>query len=199
MKPRLILPTESGKGADLARQLGTILGTAARWASGTVAGAFLLALGDALSDVHTTITGAGDEAFATTATNLLDELETEYGLPVNTTLTTDQRRDRLVAKIRAARAGTPGGIVRAISAIDDTVEVIEITAPAAQLTDEPRLAYRFTVLISDATYDDAGALAAVRQIIEQMKPAHTLGDIASGRPFTLDDPLLGRLDRNVLG
>lgn len=198
MKPRLILPTETGSGADLARQLGTVLGTAVRWASGTYAGAFLLALGDALSAVHTTIMGAGDEAFAGSALNLLNELETEYGLPINTTLTTDERRGRLVAKIRAARAGTPVSIKQAISAIDSTVNIFEVTSTAAQATQDPRLAYLFTVFIANATFDDAVKHASVKQIVEQMKPAHTRGDLATGIPFTLGDSTLGRLGRNAL-
>lgn len=194
-----VLPTEQSPGGDFARRLLKILGPVIRAKDGTATAAWFLALGDSLATVYATLVRAIDQAFASSASDMLSELEVEYGLDVRPDLSTDDRRARLVAKIRAARAGTEQSIIRALSALSVTVTIAGTTCVQADAAGEPRLTFRFTVYITDSAYDDTTTLALVNRIVQQMKPAHTGFQIGTGSPFTFDDPLLGRFDRNGLG
>lgn len=205
MLPTQGLPTEDTTAGELARQLGTLLGTAYHAPDNTRNAADLLALGGGLADARETNTDALDEAFADTATALLAELEELYGLPVRTDLTTAQRQTRLVAKVRAKFAGTVQDIRSAVRALDPTATVEEIDAAlvAAAEPDPARLAatrrnvFRFVVIVALATYLDVYLFAQIRAVLEQQKPAHTTYTIATGVGFKFDDAD-SLFDRQVL-
>lgn len=192
------LPTEQTTAGKFARMLVRALGTAFSAPQGSVTAALFLAFGDSLSQARTTVSRALDQAFATTASDLLSDLEERYGLDVRTDLSDDARQARLVAKIRAARAGTEQSISTALEAVSITVTVAGTTCTQANAAGVPRKTFRFTIYITDTAYDDATTIALVSRIAQQMKPAHTLVQIATGAPFTLDHSTLGRLDRNTL-
>jgi hypothetical protein len=115
-------PTEATDDGDFARQLATLLGPAYQAGDDSNNAAEFLALGGALADLRLVIIDSLAEAFANEAWDLLSELETIYGLPVRTDLDEEDRQARLVAKIRAARAGTPNSILLAVSTYDTTAD-----------------------------------------------------------------------------
>jgi uncharacterized protein YmfQ (DUF2313 family) len=200
MKPVLSLPTETSRAGDFARQLARAFGPAVKWAEGTIAGAFAYMMGDALADIYQIVGRALDEAFVTTATELLSEWETRLGLTVREDLSDAARRVRLIAKVRASRAGNPQGIIRALESLAGVtgVTITEITAEQASDVGNPRKVYLFIVHVPDSAYDNTTTRSDMRSILEQMKPAHTNYNLSTGSPFRVDNATLGRLDRNGL-
>jgi uncharacterized protein YmfQ (DUF2313 family) len=190
----LAVPTEAGVAGDFARQLVRILGPAHNAPDGSLNAADFLALGGALADARATTLAALDEAFADSATQLLSELEAMYGLPVRPDLAVATRRTRLVAKVRAARAGAPNEVLRAVHALDPTATISENTP--SDVPQEPdqatppragaaRLVFLWALWISDAAFDDAETRAAIGAICTQMQPAHT------DHSLHTNDPALG--------
>lgn len=183
-------PSEVSASGDLARLLARLLGPAYQAHDGTRIAADLLGTGDALADVRETLDQALDEAFVHLATDLLSELEEMYGLTVRTDMSTTERRARLLAKVRAARAGTPDAIELAASSLDSTATVYENTA--ADVEEEPRNVYLWVLQVASAVWNDPTKRAQLREIVEQMKPGHTRGWLAVDVGFLADTSIVGR-------
>jgi uncharacterized protein YmfQ (DUF2313 family) len=205
----LTLPGEESDAGEFARQLATILGTAYQPADGTVVAADLYALGQALADASAINTSSVAEAFADTASALLSELEVAYGLTPRHDATKADRRAALRAKIRAARAGTPQAILRAVTLFDvsavvheNTAAAVATAAAAAPTTADALLCRRhvfvWAVEIAAAVYADSAKRTAIRAIVQQMKPAHTRVNVCTQVGFYCDDPN-SLVDRDVLG
>lgn len=94
-----------------------------------------------------------------TANLLLDYWEASYGIPTNTSLTVQQRRANIIAKIQAKGPCSPKRLENAISAAlgGATVNVIERTGKN-----------EFTVSIPQQVDSLTPAIA----VVERMKPAH---------------------------
>lgn len=178
MPPAHGQPTEVSAAGDLARQLATILGPAYQAPDGSNNAAELLALGGALAAARDQLRRALDQAFVDTATDLLPELEAEYGLAVQPELSTAARQARLLAKVRAARAGTPQGILNAARVDDPTATIGENTPTTAAAAGYPRGAYVWVLICATGVFDDPTRLARMQALVEQMKPAHTKGYVA---------------------
>ena len=182
----------------LARQVGRLLGSAFSAPDGSLMAADLLAIGYALKQSRETNSNVLRNAFVSSAKELLGELEALYGVAYDPTLTDDQRRMRLVVKVRASAAGTPPNIITALTPYDlgQPVEVAENSW--ADVTADPRQVFRFAVRVkpdntSATTFDgrfSAPRLAAIRETLEQMKPAHTDYSLTSTpmTGFLTDDP-----------
>jgi hypothetical protein len=211
MKLPVGLPTEDSADGELARLLALALGTAFGASDGTAVAADLLALAGALADARQALRDLADEAFVDTANDLLDELERAYGLPVQPDLSLVSRRARLTAKVRAARAGTPDDILRAVRALDPTATLTENTpASVPRTADLPgppavaggdRFVFLFAVRLAVATWSDTSLRARIDALLDQMQPAHTdhvlhTNDPANG--FRFDDPD-SLFDRDVFG
>lgn len=95
---------------------------------------------------------------------LLDYWEAHYGIPTDTSLTKQQRRDRLIAKILDRGPCNPVRLSAAISAALGGVEV-DITENVAKNT--------FLVNIREVVDDLKPAIA----VIERKKPAHLIYQI----------------------
>jgi uncharacterized protein YmfQ (DUF2313 family) len=192
----LALPTEASDAGDAARRLATLVGPAVQAPEGSAAAADYYALGQALVDARATNNASLDEAFADTATQLLSELEAQYGLTPRPDMALADRRARLVAKIRAARAGTPNSILTAVHAIDPTAVLYENTAADVAATN-PRGVFIWALQIAEATYFDAEKRRSILAIVEQMKPAYTQGNTCVTVGFLTDDDE-SLTDRDVL-
>lgn len=197
MKPVASLPTENSDAGRVARRLARLIGTSRDFLDTTVEGSNALALGQALDTAADAMALAIAQGFAGEATVLLSELEQRYGLSDGGGLIASDRQARLVAKVRAARAGTPQGILRALATLDPTAGILENVWSDVSGTDPPAV-YRFGVLVAVATYADPALLARIREIIEQMKPAHTQGVVGTASKFKTDDPN-SLTDRDLLG
>jgi hypothetical protein len=190
------VPTEESPGGDIARRLAAALGTAWQAGDTTHNAALLLAIGDAFADLYADQDIATNQAFVNTATVMLSELEERYGLTVRIDMSTADRQTRLLSKVRAARAGTPQGIERSITPYDPTVTVAE-NLSSDPLLGDPRGVYVFAVQIAASVFSDPTKLAAIRDAVEQLKVAYTLGNVCTRTGFRCDDPL-SLTDRDVL-
>jgi uncharacterized protein YmfQ (DUF2313 family) len=122
------------------------------------------AIGVALSEITTVSEQLLQETTPATADLLLDQWEKAYGLATDSSLTKEQRRERIIAKLQSRGLASPARMSAAISAALGGAKV-EITENVAQNT--------FLVNIRDLVPSLVPAVA----VIEQMKPAHLIYQI----------------------
>lgn len=123
------------------------------------------AIGAAMGKVYDIVDVLREEANPTTATLLLDQWEDHYGIPRDTSLSTEQRRQRIMAKIHARGPCNPRKLEEAVSAALGGVKV-DVTENVAKNT--------FRVSIRDLVDDITPAVA----VVERMKPAHLIYQIS---------------------
>jgi hypothetical protein len=198
MLPSQPLPTEDSAGGVVARRVLASLGPAYPAPDGSHRAAEMLAIGDALADVLADAETALAQAFADSATVMLDELERLHDLSVRPDMLVPDRQSRLLATIRASRGPSPQSIVASVRVIDPSVTVVENTSVVAAAAGVPAAVYVFGVLISAAVYADPGKLATIRALIAKLKPADTKGNLGTRAGFRCDDPL-SLCDRDLLG
>lgn len=117
------------------------------------------AIGTVLDELWQTTEQMMSETSPATADVLLKAWENEYNIPVDPTLTVQQRRDQLLAKLQSRGACTPYRLEKAVSSAlgGVPVEVTEMTGKN-----------QFTVNIRQVVSSIVPAVA----VIERMKPAH---------------------------
>jgi hypothetical protein len=190
--------TLGGTNAETLRQsraLALLWGPAYDAQDGTVAYADVTALGSALGLTRLRGRAAADEAFIDTASYLLSEWESMLGIARNPGAPTSVRRQRLLARWRALRGGTPQAITIAVTALLNTGDVP--TVVEAPVQDVPyaveAAVFRFAVVLPDTgpawTYFlDPVFGNTVRQTVDAMKPAHTSYKVTNRIGFRCDDP-----------
>lgn len=199
LRPTVQAPSDNTAAGKFARRLAKALGTAYQAADGTAVAQDLLVLGQALEDARATNQSALDQAFANSATDLLPELEQEYGLTVDPTLTDADRQIRLTAKIRALVSSTPQDMLLSVQTYDPTAVMYETLATEAALDGDPKLVYEFAIVISLSVFNDPRKNAEIKANIEIMKQAHTRCNLASGRGFFCDGFQGSRMDDTLFG
>lgn len=122
------------------------------------------AIGAVLGEVCDLMTALKDETNVANATLLLDMYEQMYGLAKNPSLTTEQRRLRLISRAQSRGPCNPKKLAEAVSAALGGAPV-EITERVAKNT--------FLVNIRESVDDITPAVA----VIERMKPAHLIYEI----------------------
>lgn len=123
------------------------------------------AIGTALDDVCTIAEQLCYETNPSTAELLLDYWERRYGLPMDSSLTTEQRRTRILARRQSRGPCNPARLASAVSAALNGVDV-DIT--------ENVVKNRFHVHV----LGNVDSLAPAVFVIERMKPAHLVYDIS---------------------
>ena len=131
------------------------------------------AIGVALDDVCKIAEQLRYEMNPSTADILLSHWERQYGLPVDSSLTTEQRRARIVAKKQSRGPCNPARMAAMLSASLGGVEV-DIQENVAQNT--------FLVNIREGVPSVVPAIA----VIERMKPAHLIYQIRVAEQFVAD-------------
>lgn len=178
------LPTESGLAGDLARQLATLVGPAINGSDGTLAGAEYLALGGALRDARAATLAALAEATPQTATLLLAEWERMLAVPLATGLTTDARRARILARLRA-RGGSAERVARAATTLaGGDVSVTEYLYSA--VTSSPRLVFRVAVTLPVAAYGDPVLRAQAEDLCQRQLPGQVTWSLGTNETFMWD-------------
>lgn len=121
------------------------------------------AIGTVLDEAFTLSEDLMADTNPATSTLLLAYWEKAYGITPDPSLTVEQRRARIVAKMRTTGACTPAKLEAAISGAlgGITVNVIERTGKN-----------KFTVSITGAA-----VVAPAIEVIERLKPAHLIYDI----------------------
>lgn len=104
------------------------------------------------------------ETNASTVDLLLDQWELQYGIPTDSSLSKEQRRDRLIAKRQSKGPCNPARLERMVSTAYNGVEV-EIEENIAQ--------NKFRVII----WEEVKSVTPAVQVIDKMKPAHLLYEI----------------------
>lgn len=122
------------------------------------------AIGSVLTKVKGIAEALRTETNPITSELLLDMWEQHYGIPANSSLTTEQRQARLLAKMLSRGPCNPYRLAQAVSSALGGVEV-DIEENIAQNT--------FLVNIREAIDDITPAVA----VLERMKPAHLIYQI----------------------
>ncbi len=191
------LPTSSTTGRAstlaIARQMLRAVGSGWQAPQGSLNAADALSLGASLDDARRVLLACLDEAYADTVTEMLDEWETVYGLPVVAGLSTAERRARLVAYVRASFAGSPQGIERALEALTQSAVSINEGPPNGVYV------FLFAVVVSLGFVQVPEKAAQVRAIVDRMKPAHTNYSICNAIGFYCDGYLDSYCDTTALG
>lgn len=122
------------------------------------------AVGSVLDEVCKISDALKYETNPMTATMLLDYWEEHYKLEKGNGLTTEQRRDRIAAKIKTKGPCNPYTLAAAVSAAlgGVSVEIVENTGKN-----------KFDVIVTE----EVASLTPAIPVIERMKPAHLIYDI----------------------
>lgn len=119
------------------------------------------AIGTVLDKLYQTSEQMMSETSPVTADILLKSFENEYNIPVDTSLTLEQRRGQLLAMLQSRGSCTPSRLAKAVSSVLGGVRV-DVTERTGK--------NRFTVNIREVVPSIVPAVA----VIEQMKPAHLI-------------------------
>lgn len=124
-----------------------------------LANAILDALENEFQRLESVISNSGDEMYIDTSVTSLDRWEKDMGLPTNTALSTEERRARVLSRIRKVGTVTPQALSSFVAALVGTdVEV-----------DEDFQHYMITLLFSPNKSIDYTNLV---QEISEIIPAH---------------------------
>jgi len=178
------LPTASGPGPDLARQLARLVGPAVQAGDSTVAAQEYLALGGGLATARQTTLDAISEAFPATARDTLSEWERMLRVPIRSGASTADRRAAILARLRAS-GGSPRRIKAACAAlVPPGVGLAEYTV--SQVTANPRRVFRFVVAVGATAYADDATREELGDVLQRAAPAHTTWNLTNGGAFRFD-------------
>lgn len=186
------LPTESSTEATIARQMLRLIGPAMQAPDGSLNAADALALGAALRDARQVQLDSASQAFVDSATYMLTELETLYGVLVDETMTDADRQARLTAFVRTVIGASPQSIESAVSAYTGTATVSETNVAAVlrselvPTADTYRKVFRFCVVVPLAIVSSPTDYAQTVAILARMIPAHAAASIANATMFYTD-------------
>lgn len=187
------LPSGSTAADRIARELARLRGPEISPADGTLVAEDLRAQGGAAALARATIQRAIAQAHPSTATDLLPELEAEYGIPSGTALPTSERQQLLLAKYRARGDGSLLALGRTVRTV--VPEAVLITIAAADVADtDPEAVFNLVVLVSLATMDDTGISARADALLAQQAPAEVRWTFGRGDGPDIDPFLCDRVD-----
>ena len=194
------LPTSTltGRASTLAiaRQLLRVIGAGWQAPQGSLTAADALAFGASLDDARLMLIDLLDQAFPTTVTSMVAEWEAAYGLLPDSSLTLADRQMRLLTFLRSSGAGSPQSIASAVDAFTGGGTTV-VETPST--TVDVRAVFRFVVVVPLAVLLNPIKRARIVDMIERMKPAHTLGVTANAVGFYCDGYLDSVVDYTVLG
>lgn len=150
--------------AYFARALLALVGPAWQAPPRSVNEADFLTLGEALARVFETVERAVAQSHPGTATDLLAELEAEYGLEGGALLDTPTRQRRLLVAFRARGWPAPTAVVATARAMAAEAVLVATTWPEVEGTD-PSAVFRFALLLSYAHVTDAFLVAELERAL----------------------------------
>ena len=194
------LPTSTltGRASTLAiaRQLLRVIGAGWQAPQDSLTAADALAFGASLDDARLMLIDLLGQAFPTTVTSMVAEWEAAYGLLPDSSLTLADRQMRLLTFLRSSGAGSPQSIASAVDAFTGGgTSVVETPSTTVDV----RAVFRFVVVVPLAVLLNPIKRARIVDMIERMKPAHTLGVTANAVGFYCDGYLDSGVDYTVLG
>jgi len=177
----------------IARQILRSVGPGWQAPQDSLTAADALAFAASLDDGRLELLSVLDQAFASSATELLSELEALYSLPVDAGLTTSERQARLTAYVRASSAGTPDSIASALEALTGGPCSVGDSTPGG------RSVFLFACVVPLGFVQLAVKNARVRDLVDRMKPAHTDYTVVNAVGFYCDGFNNTFLDCTALG
>jgi len=184
------LPSGTTDADRFARALALLRGAEIQPADGTLVAEDLRVLGQLLADGRASVLRAVAQAHPRTATDLLPDLEAEYGLPNGSLLPLAERQRRLAAKY-LSRAGSSYTAVLATLRIL-APEVVLVTIPTATVADtDPTAVYRLVVLVDTARTLSDSFLAEIDQLLAAQAEASEDWAVGDRLGFYCDDPSSG--------
>lgn len=184
------LPSGTTEADRFARSLALLRGPEVSAADGTLAAEDLRVLGQLLADGRASVLRAVAQAHPRTATDLLPDLEAEYGLPDGSLLPTSERQRRLAAKY-LSRAGSSYTAVLATLRVL-APEVVLITIPAADVArTDPTAVYRLVILVSTEHAGGDALLTEVDQLLAAQTDSSEEWSVGDRLGFRCDDPSSG--------
>lgn len=195
------LPSGTTDADRFARALATLRGPEITAADGSLVAEDLREQGQLLADGRARVLLAVAQAHPGRATELLSELESEYGLPDGTSLPTATRQQRLLAKYRARGAGDRPSLLRTARTVAAEAQIVSIALDDVNDTD-PNAVFRFVVLLTEAHWNDESLKATLDALLAQQVTGHvdwvlTVGDGPDLDAFLCDDAE-SECDRDVL-
>ena len=195
------LPSGTTDADRFARALATLRGPEITAANGSLVAADLRVQGQLLAEGRARVLLAAAQAHPGRATELLSELESEYGLPDGTSLPTATRQQRLLAKYRARGAGDRPSLLRTARTVAAEAQIVSIALDDVNDTD-PNAVFRFVVLLTESHWNDESLKATLDALLAQQVTGHvgwvlTVGDGPDLDPFLCDDNA-SQCDRDVL-
>lgn len=190
------LPSGSTAADRIARELARLRGPEIGPADGTLVAEDLRAQGGAAALARATVRRAIAQAHPSTATDLLPELEAEYGLPSGAVLPTSERQQLLLAKYRARGDGSLLALATTVLTLVAEADLVTIAAADVADTD-PSAVFSLVILVSLATMDDAGLRAKVDALLAQQASGHVRWTFGRGDGPDIDPFLCDRLDSLV--
>lgn len=187
------LPSGSTAADKIARELARLRGPEIAPADGTLVAEDLRAQGGAAALARATIRRALAQAHPSTATDLLPELEEEYGLPNGAVLPTAERQQLLLAKYRARGDGSLLALATTTLTLVAEADLVTIAAADVEDTD-PAAVFNLVVLVSQATMNDAGLRARVDALLAQQATGHVRWTFGRGDGPDIDPFLCDRAD-----
>ena len=183
--PHQALPSGNSQADILARELTHFLGTAYQPADGTLLAEDLRVWGQALADARATVDRAAMQAIADQATDLLSAWEERLGLPNNASASVADRQAAIRAKRRAGAKPTERNVLAALQPLEPAAVIYR--NGATTVTASPRKVFVWAVKITATVWNDTNKRMRIQEIIQQMKPAHTLVRTPVTVGFLCDD------------
>ncbi len=196
------LEFELGGGGDTyARMLAALLppGKVWRLLTGSVTSKLLEACGDELARVEARAGDVLRESDPSLTVELLAEHERELGLASDGTVA--ERLARVVARTVARQRYRPVDFQTALALLlgldAEDVVVVERTHAIAVAMGDDREIYRFFIY-RDPSLPGTYYLDSAQDLVDQIKPSHTVGYVIESVNFLCDDPY-SLCDRDILG
>ena len=180
----------------IARQMLRVIGAGWQAPQDSLTAADALAFGASLDDARLMLIDLLNQAFPLTVTSMIAEWEAAYGLLPDSSLTLADRQMRLLTFLRSTGAGSPQSIASAVDAFTGGGTVV-VETPST--TVDVGAVYRFVVVVPLAFIQSVSKRARIADMVERMKPAHSLGVTANAVGFFCDGYLDSFVDYTVLG
>lgn len=140
-----------------------------------------------------------NESLPSLTVELLPEYEAELGL--DSTGTDAERIARVVAHVIARQRYRPADFQTALAPLlglaAASIVVIERTAAQAAAMGDVREIFRFFIF-RDPNLPGTYYVTSAQELVDKIKPSHTLGYVIESNNFLTDDPF-SLTDRDILG
>jgi hypothetical protein len=184
-----------------ARMLVALLPPGRLWRmAASVLAKLLLACGEELARVDERAQSLLNEADPATVLELLPEMERELELDA-VGLSVDERRAQVASRIAARQRFRPVDFQVALAPLlgqsPENLVVIERTRAFCISVGDSREIYRFFIY-RDPALPGAYFLDSAQQLVDEIKPSHTVGRVIESVSFRCNDPY-SLCDRDLLG